>query len=213
MEHCRARTQRARADAFWQALKEDIDSSTKQEQAAKAKPPMLKMGSVGKLMNAVAAAKVRSQAQSQQLSDSLSDSKSDSKAAPVKSGRWAALTRAAAKKFAIDPSDPRKMVWDNLHFKVRHAQPNQTHSKARTTSFTIARSALHACRNFSQIVGCAVVYRVLVVPWRVAFAAPSAGACFAWEAAIAALCAADIVARFATGRRDGDTDVLVVDHK
>eukprot|EP00611_Tribonema_gayanum_P012571 TRINITY_DN23193_c0_g1_i1.p1 TRINITY_DN23193_c0_g1~~TRINITY_DN23193_c0_g1_i1.p1 ORF type:complete len:409 (-),score=94.10 TRINITY_DN23193_c0_g1_i1:701-1927(-) len=176
MEHCRTRTQRARADAFWQALKQDIDSSAKQEQAAKAKPPVLKMGSVGKLMNAVAAAKVRSQAQSQQLSDSLSDSKNDSKSAQVKSGRWAALALAAAKKFAIDPSDPRKLVWDN-------------------------------------IIGCAVVYRVLVVPWRVAFATPSTGACFAWEAAIAALCAADVAARFATGRRDGDTDILVVDHK
>jgi hypothetical protein len=55
-----------------------------------------------------------------------------------------------------------------------------------------------------------ILYRVLVMPWRVAFDAPATGAALPWEAFMSLCFAADVVLRFMTGfiEEGSDTPVL-----
>jgi hypothetical protein len=64
-----------------------------------------------------------------------------------------------------------------------------------------------------QVLGVMVLYRVLVMPWRVAFDIPATGAALPWEAFMSLCFAADVVMHFLTGYIEDGSDTPVLQQR
>jgi hypothetical protein len=64
-----------------------------------------------------------------------------------------------------------------------------------------------------QVLVLMILYRVLVMPWRVAFDIPATGAALPWEAFMSLCFAADVVMHFLTGYTEDGSDMPVLQQR